>query len=159
MVRASAASARSEASAAKAASSGSVPAGLARNQADTAGMLSTKVGLCTERCSIWPMGMTKVIEHEGEERQHQQEGAPPGAGLGAGERHLQRPPVGGPHDPCGAVSRDIGHARILAHGGAADDGPAAPVGVSSASQALKRSLSSMSWSAQNSMSVVSASAT
>ena len=59
MVRALAAALRSEASAAKAASSGSAP-GFARNHARVAGMLAENCGLTTDRPSIWPIGTTKV---------------------------------------------------------------------------------------------------
>ncbi|MFT3855948.1 MAG: hypothetical protein QM733_24955 [Ilumatobacteraceae bacterium] len=59
-VRDLAASVRSAASAAQAASSGSVPRGCSANQAESCGILAEKPSFLTERCSICPIGTTKV---------------------------------------------------------------------------------------------------
>ena len=156
MVRAPAAAARSAASAAKAASSGSVPTGLAPNHATVCGMLAAKTGLCTERCSICPMGMTKLTSTKASSGSTSRKARRRARACARASAVLSGVPSAAVMT-LGLVSAGIWAMRALrGQGGGA--GPPPAWRQLAASQALKRSLSSMSWSAQNSMSVVSASA-
>jgi hypothetical protein len=167
MVRASPEAVRSAARAAQAASSGWKLSGCSWNQAESCGMFAEKPSFLTERCSICPIGRTKVSSTKSSRgstsrnaRRRARRELRASARVSGRPSAVRRGPLGsGPAAPLrmaawGSSTLDIlilRQARASSETAARHGRAAAQHGCQlAASQALKRSAISASWSAHHS---------